>query len=383
MVARVGMKKATDRFGVKPLPFVLLFTGASSILTSGHTLRGSGFTYALHGQEWTTGECGSRERQSPVDFSIHAPWDCEATDIEPSSPDACTGGAAWFNYDQVSDKIRFVTGGSGTVLADLAGRGYGGVTLHGEYFSIQSVSFRAQSEHTFNGKHLPLEAQLIHKAEDSDHLLIVSLLVDTQPAATLLEIGAQNALSSLLAGLPTVASGGPEKVTDVVLLDPVDVLEPLVANATFFLYSGSMTEPPCTERVTWLVRREPIRATQQLVDRVKSVVISNNGGSENWRATMPSMGRLTSVMLARQGVQSERVSMAPVSGEPAPHPLAEMGADFEGSHTAKEAFAGASWAANAVDVVGRVIVQPNQGGVIVQPNQVGTLVQPVQPLFGR
>lgn len=32
------------------------------------------FDYVHHGQDWTQGECLRRERQSPIDFDMFAPW---------------------------------------------------------------------------------------------------------------------------------------------------------------------------------------------------------------------------------------------------------------------------------------------------------------------
>merc|ERR1719198_1336158 len=51
------------------------------------------FDYAYHGQDWTQGQCGSRERQSPIDFGGSAPWS--------KAPE----GQFFFNYEPVREAL--------------------------------------------------------------------------------------------------------------------------------------------------------------------------------------------------------------------------------------------------------------------------------------
>merc|ERR1719487_1680462 len=48
------------------------------------------------------------------------------------------------------------------------------------------------------------------------------------------------------------------------MFTPFD-LNSLIAGGTYFEYAGSLTAPPCAEVATWLVRREPLLASDQQV----------------------------------------------------------------------------------------------------------------------
>jgi hypothetical protein len=55
-----------------------------------------------------------------------------------------------------------------------------------------------------------------------------------------------------------------------------DILVPLAgtwpSDTQYFQYQGSLTEPPCTENVNWLVLTSKLNVTQAQIDRLVSVV---------------------------------------------------------------------------------------------------------------
>jgi carbonic anhydrase len=52
-----------------------------------------------------------------------------------------------------------------------------------------------------------------------------------------------------------------------------------------FRYSGSLTTPPCTEQVDWIVLQTPIQASKAQVAALQKVMCGNN------RPTQPLNGR--------------------------------------------------------------------------------------------
>jgi len=163
-------------------PLDLARSAAASLLV-GHgnaaaKNTGRHFNYAHHGQEWHYGQCGSRERQSPIDFGPAAPWNCDVA----RSPAGCYKGGVYFNY-QVIDKGFPLSNLGHKLSADLRGEGYGGVTYNDQWFEIVSIDFHVQAEHTFMGEHLPIELNVVHKNVDSEQLLIVGILFEI-PNAT-------------------------------------------------------------------------------------------------------------------------------------------------------------------------------------------------------
>lgn len=126
---------------------------------------------------------------------------------------------------------------------------------------------------------------------------------------------------------------------------PSDALTELVAGAQYFEYEGSLTAPPCTEEVTWLVRRTPLYMSESQSNLLNISILRATSDYGNWRAPMPLMGRQISVRQAVLGTPTASMPPPGPTGKPVQVPLAA-------EKTAQEAY---GWA--------------EQGGVIVQKVQ--------------
>lgn len=133
-----------------------LAAGAASEATDG-----TFYDYSYHGQDWKQGQCGSRERQSPVDFGGSAPWS--------KQPE----GRFFFDYKPVKNAL--IQNNGKSVAVELGGEGVGGITYNNMKFTIESMTFHVMSEHTWNGAQYPLEVHLVHKAEASERLLVIAM----------------------------------------------------------------------------------------------------------------------------------------------------------------------------------------------------------------
>lgn len=117
----------------------------------------------------------------------------------------------------------------------------GGVTLDGVAYALESMHLHHPAEHTIGGKSFPLEAHLIHAAADGRRLEL----------AVLFETGAGNAA---LDPIWATAPARPGKAAVAFAFSPAELVG---TDAGFFRYEGSLTEPPCSETVTWLVAAKP------------------------------------------------------------------------------------------------------------------------------
>ena len=102
--------------------------------------------------------------------------------------------------------------------------------------------------------------------------------------AVMVEAGKENALvRTLLTNLPLE----PERpLTRADLRIDAGQLLPAAAKRPYYTFLGSLTEPPCTEGVLWLVLKSPIQVSkEQLADF--SAVSRNNA-----RPVQPANGRV-------------------------------------------------------------------------------------------
>lgn len=191
--------------------------------------------------EWSA--CGTGKSQSPVDIAVA---------VDEDLPELS------FNYQEGSKD--FVNNGH-AVQVNYAD----GSTLRigeGSTFELRQLHFHAPSEHRREGQNLPAEIHLVH-ANAEGRLVVVALLVEEKYAAN-------PAIATLWSQLP-----GLEGVSNAI--PGVNAADLLPSDRSYFAYSGSLTTPPCTEGVQWIVMKQPVSLSMnQLAALECAIGLANN-----------------------------------------------------------------------------------------------------------
>ncbi len=140
-----------------------------------------------------------------------------------------------------------------------------------ERFRLVQFHFHAPSEHTVAGRELPMEMHLVHRSS-SGVLAVFGVLIAE---------GRRNpAYDPIWELLPREVTAD-EDLSGLAL--DLDGLLPKSRLA--FRYAGSLTTPPCSEGVRWLVLAEPVELSADQIATFVAIYDHNN------RPTQPLHGR--------------------------------------------------------------------------------------------
>ncbi|MDD5029613.1 MAG: carbonic anhydrase family protein [Rhodoferax sp.] len=171
------------------------------------------------------GACATGKRQSPIN-------------IEDSNTLQGPAEPLLFNYTPSNASV--VNNGH-TVQVEVQGSNT--LTVRGNNYALVQVHFHSPSEEQINFRPYAMVAHLVHKSAEGQ-LAVVAVLLD---------VGQTNAL------IDTVWTYMPLDVEDRVRMPAglLDLKGLLPQDQRYYQFLGSLTTPPCTEGVLWLVLKQP------------------------------------------------------------------------------------------------------------------------------
>ena len=175
--------------------------------------------------------CGSGQRQSPIDIRGGL-----AVDLDPVK----------FSYQ--ASPFGVIDNGH-TVQTNVAQGNH--IEIGGKRFELVQFHFHRPSEERIDGRQFEMSLHLVHK-DDQGRLAVVAVLMDKgQP---------QPAVQKVWNSLPL--EKGEERAARV----PLELNELLPTDRRYFTYMGSLTTPPCSEGVQWVVMRQPVSMSPEQID---------------------------------------------------------------------------------------------------------------------
>lgn len=172
-----------------------------------------------------------------------------------------------FNY---SSGTSFVENNGHTVQVDF-NKG-NSIVIDGTEYSLLKLHFHTPSENHINGKSFPLEGHFVY-SDEKGSLAVVALLF---------EDGGENQF------IKKVWSKMPDKVNikNPIQISAEDVNRLLPKNKDYYRFHGSLTTPPCTEGVIWLVLKNYATISKTQVQEFLKIMKHKNN-----RPIQPINGR--------------------------------------------------------------------------------------------
>lgn len=206
-----------------------------------------GYTGAAGPEHWSELEsdyamCGLGRNQSPIDLAGFL-----EADLKPLA----------FSYR--AGAVDIVNNGHSVQISYAPGSM---LSVDGHVFELTQFHFHAPSENRINGKSFPLEVHLVHEDQDGNLAVVAALYEDG---------AADPLLSKLWDAVPA------EEGAKAALPVGMDVTALLPSDRDYYRYNGSLTTPPCSEGVWWLVMKQQKTVSPEQVQRFANVLgFSNN-----------------------------------------------------------------------------------------------------------
>ncbi|KAJ9184354.1 hypothetical protein P3X46_004086 [Hevea brasiliensis] len=139
-------------------------------------------------------------------------------------------------------------------------KGYnaGSIQINGNEYFLQQCHWHSPSEHTINGRRYNMELHMVHVNTDPNVKYNITVI------GILYKIGPPDAfLSKLLSDIKSMNDQKQER--NMGMVDPREIK---MGDKRYYRYLGSLTVPPCTERVIWTINKK-IRTVSE--DQVKAL----------------------------------------------------------------------------------------------------------------
>ena len=202
-------------------------------------------------------------------------WDYENTDWEQIPDSECKSNVqspvnidtsnvilahlADINYEYEPFPMKIVDNGH-TVQVYGTENSY--ITVEKKRYQFKQFHFHHPSEHTINGKRYPLEMHLVHQEEGTENLMVLAVFIEK--AAT-----ANSFLEKVFVEIPE------EKEKEIQTDVTITLSEYIPPTQDHYTYIGSLTTPPCTVGVDWVIFKEPIYASREQIARFTDLYANN------------------------------------------------------------------------------------------------------------
>ncbi|KAK7123106.1 hypothetical protein R3I94_020027 [Phoxinus phoxinus] len=179
------------------------------------------------------------------------------------------------------------------------------------------------SEHTVDGKQYPMELHIVNvhskyngsvaaalAANDSTGLAVLGFFIEGTNEKN--KTKSWDILTSFLTQIPS--SGN--TTIDIMNKITMDSLLEGVNRTKYYRYQGSLTTPNCNEVVIWTVFKDPIKVSQDLINRFSTTTFFKASPSvlmtNNFRGVLPLNGRVVTSQPSPSSASTHTISIITV-----------------------------------------------------------------------
>ena len=224
--------------------------------TEGHGVVQWGYEGDIGPEHWADlspdfAMCRDGAEQSPIDLA-------GATEVEGAALERRLGETV-LNLEQRARVMDIVDNGHTIQVTNDVPMA---LDMDGVHYELVQFHFHAPSEHTIDGEHAPLEVHFVHKSAAGE-LAVIGILV---------EEGEHDVLwDPIIGSLPE----GPGDARHLEGLE-LDMRELRPLPKRYYRYRGSLTTPPCSEGVEWIVMAEKRQISPEQMGAMVAHLHDNN-----------------------------------------------------------------------------------------------------------
>ncbi|MFS4481406.1 carbonic anhydrase [Hyunsoonleella sp. 2307UL5-6] len=139
------------------------------------------------------------------------------------------------------------------------------INYKNETYYLKQIHFHEPSEHKINGLIYPIEIHLVHISK-SGNITVLGLLG---------EEGVESQLFEFFESFLPLENGTAKDIHQT-----IDLSGLLLEDKHYYAYGGSLTTPPCSEGVNWIVFKEPLILSVEEVIKLRNNMPLNNYRNE-------------------------------------------------------------------------------------------------------
>jgi carbonic anhydrase len=220
----------------------LFITAILLVITTGaNAAGGGGAHWGYSGEEgpehWgkldhAYSACAEGKNQSPINLAGFIESDLAPIEIQYEP------GAKEVHHNGHAIQVNFAPGSK--------------IVVDGHTFKLKQYHFHAPSENHIEGKSFPMEAHLVHADKDGNLAVVAVMFVEGEPNAS---------LATVWSYMPGI-EGGKQYLPSGVSAEGI-----LPSNRDYYRFNGSLTTPPCSEGVEWLVMKAPVTVSKDQIEK--------------------------------------------------------------------------------------------------------------------